>query len=109
GRVLEADDEVGDVAFHHLLLGQDVLDSRILDIEIGCANRLIRLGKLIENHARLLDPGAHIFNSAFRTRNLGIKILQRCHALCSGPKGTFKFTCAEYMWRRQRWKEGTPG
>ena len=35
GGVLEPDDQVGDVALHHLLLLDHVLDAGVLDIEIG--------------------------------------------------------------------------
>ena len=46
GRVLQPDDQVGDVAFHHLLLLQHVLDAGILDVEVGIADLGVGLGEL---------------------------------------------------------------
>ena len=80
GGVLQPDDQVGDVAFHHLLLLEHVLDAGVLDVEVGGADLLVGLGELVEDHgAGLLDLGAHLLDDLLGLGNLGIEILQCRH------------------------------
>ena len=79
GGVLEADDQVGDVAFHHLLLLEHILDAGILDVEIGVADLLVGGGERVEHGAGLLDLGAHVLDDLLGLGNFGIEILQCRH------------------------------
>ncbi len=49
GGVLEPDDQVGDVALHHLLLLDHVLDAGVLDVEIGSADLLVGPGQRLSS------------------------------------------------------------
>jgi hypothetical protein len=78
GGVLEPDDQVGDVAFHHLLLLEHVFDAGVLDVEIGrpiLASVLANLSRT----AGLLDLGAHLLDDLFGLLDLGVEILQSGH------------------------------
>ena len=78
-RVFEPDDQVGDVAFHHLLLLQHILDAGILDVEVDGADLFVRPGELLQHLAGLVDLRAHFLDGLLRLGNLGIEILQCRH------------------------------
>jgi hypothetical protein len=79
GRVLQPDDEIRDIGFHHLLLFQHVLDTGVFDVEVGVTDGLVRLGEFFEHDAGLLDLGTHVVDDLFGLLDLGIKILQGRH------------------------------
>lgn len=79
GGVLQADDQVGDVAFHHLLLLQHILDAGVLEVEIGVADLLVGPGQRVEHGAGLLDLSAHVLHDLIGLGNFGIEILQCRH------------------------------
>ena len=77
--VFQPDDEVGDVAFHHLLLLEHILNAGVFNIEINVADRLFAFGKFFQNNAGLLQLGLHVRDDLLRLFNFRIKILQRRH------------------------------
>ena len=79
GGVLQPDDQVGDVAFHDLLLLEHVLDAGVLDVEVGGADLFVGPGDLVEHGAGLLDLGAHLLHDLLGLGNLGIEVLQCRH------------------------------
>ena len=87
GGVLKPDDQVGDVALHHLLLLDHVLDAGVLDVEIGRADLLVGLGDRLQHGAGLLDLGAHLLDDLFGLRNLGIEILKCRHEFLRRAQG----------------------
>jgi hypothetical protein len=79
GGVFQADDQVGDVAFHDLLLVDHILDARILDIEIRVADLGIGLGELVEDSGRGVELAAHVVDRRAGFFDFCIEGLERSH------------------------------
>ena len=77
GRVLQPDDQVGDVAFHHLLLLDHVLDAGVLDVEVGGADLLRRSWRSCRARCRTArswsaSPRRPALSWQFRHRNSAV-------------------------------------
>ena len=78
GRILQPDDQVGNVAFHHTLLAEHVLDTGILNVEIHLPDGF-GLGQFFQNDAGLLQLGFHFLDGLPGLFNFGVEILQTGH------------------------------
>jgi hypothetical protein len=81
GRILEPDDQVGDIGLHHPLLAQDILDTGIFDVELGVAKFCVRVREPLQHLAGHLDLRPHVVDDGsglfdFRVERLDVGHVQ---------------------------------